>query len=178
MWGCFMKRRIVAGVLPTEWESAPKQLAQLYALEQPRLALHFGVSERARGFVLETRGRNECRDAPDARGARPLSRCISESAPESLDVSIPAKRIVARLTALGIPAGLSDDAGAYLCNAVLFHALRLAEAEQGPRVGFIHIPPRISDRAAARTLDWDTAMAGGLEIIRVCLGLRELARQR
>ncbi len=125
----FPRRRIVADVLPTEWAAAPKQLEQLYARERPNLALHFGVSERAKGFVIETRARNECRYAPDARGARPPRAASPRQRTSALGVSIPAKRIVARLSALSIPAELSDDAGAYLCNAVLFHALCLAEAE-------------------------------------------------
>lgn len=169
----FPRRRIVAEVLPTEWVGAPKRLKQLYERERPNLALHFGVSERAKGFVIETQARNECRYAPDARGARPASRCISEAAHEALGVSIPAKRIVARLTALSIPAKLSDDAGAYLCNAVLFHALCLAEAENGTSAGFIHIPASIAEYGTTRALGWDMAIAGGIEIIRACLGLPE-----
>ena len=82
----FPKHHIVSDVLPAEWVAAPKRLARLYTREQPHLALHFGVSKRAKGFVIETQGRNECRNAPDARGARPRSRCISETAFKVLGV--------------------------------------------------------------------------------------------
>jgi pyroglutamyl-peptidase len=174
----FPRRRIVADVLATDWAAAPKQLAQLYAREQPFLALHFGVSERARGFVIETRAQNKCKSAPDATGVLPRSGCISETEPDALGVSLPAESILTRLRALSIPAQLSDDAGSYLCNAVLFHALCLAETGSEPcATGFIHIPVLIPERRTARTLDWDTAMAGGIEILRVCLGLAAVTRR-
>ncbi len=37
-----------------------------------------------------------------------------------------------------VPAEISDDAGGYVCNAALYHALRTAAS--GTRVGFVHVP--------------------------------------
>jgi pyroglutamyl-peptidase len=93
-------------------------------------------------------------------------------------VTLPARLIVERLTGLGLPAELSDDAGAYLCNAVLFHGLLLSERETARcATGFIHIPTHIADTSRGPGLDWDGAVAGGIEIIRTCLGLSGGARR-
>lgn len=170
----FRKRRIEAVVLPTEWETAPKRLARLYADLQPGLALHFGVSERARAFVIETQAHNTCRHAPDALGALPRAAVLAEEKDPCIGVALPAERIVARLRGLSLPAHLSEDAGGYICNALLFHALHLAEAAKPAcRVGFVHIPHEVP----GPHLDWRMAIEGGLEILRVCAGLPEL-RQR
>jgi pyroglutamyl-peptidase len=172
----FRAHRVVARILPTEWEAVPDRLAAHYARERPCLGLHFGVSERASGFVIETLARN-VRDAlPDAAGAMPRAACVVEKGPECLTTNLPTEEIVARLGALGLPACLSNDAGAYLCNTALYTALALAdEGPRTPAIGFVHIPVSLERRGngkpvRGRRLDWEGALAGGLEIIRACLG--------
>jgi len=172
----FHAHRVVARILPVEWDAAPDRLAAHYARERPHLALHFGVSERASGFVIETLARNVRSAVPDAAGAMPRATCIIEKGPESLLSNLPAEEIVMRLGALGIPAHISNDAGTYLCNAALYTALGLAaDGRAAPAVGFVHIPVSLERRGAerpsrGRSLDWEGALAGGLEIIRTCLG--------
>ena len=171
----FRSRRIVTAVLPTEWQAAPRRLAELYRKETPALVLHFGVSGRARDLVIETRAHNRCGPSPDANGVRPKTTCIAGNGPARLDVGLPVESIVDRLHAMGIPASRSNDAGSYLCNAVLYHSLRLASAMDAPAaVGFVHIPTELADLAAGnpgRRLTGIEALAGGIEIIRTCLGL-------
>lgn len=160
----FPRRRIVSAVLPTEWVAAPKQIAQLYQRHDPGIALHFGVSERAKGFVIETLARNECRLTPDAAGALPHMSYVLAKCPRTLDATLPVDDIIRRLRELNIPAEASSDAGRYLCNAVLFHALaQPSSGAAGRAVGFIHMPTRISD--------WDLTLAGALEILRASLDL-------
>ncbi|MBO6053256.1 MAG: pyroglutamyl-peptidase I, partial [Clostridia bacterium] len=53
--------------------------------------------------------------------------------------SLPVPRIVGRLTEKKIPAAVSFTAGAYVCNSLMYAALRLTEA-RGIPAGFIHLP--------------------------------------
>ncbi len=57
--------------------------------------------------------------------------------------TLPLDAIHNRLLAAGIPAQLSGTAGAFLCNALMYHALR-ASADRSPSppcgCGFIHVP--------------------------------------
>lgn len=168
----FTAHRVVGRILPTEWVRAPADLEALYARERPKLALHFGVSERANGFVIETQGKKALRALPDASGAYPPLDSQT-SAPTALAVQLPTREIVERLQALGIAARLSDDAGAYLCNAVLYRSLELALAAKEPvKVGFVHIPHVIAPAGSGgmASLDFSQALAGGLEVIRAALG--------
>ena len=73
---CFVGAKLIAGVLPTEWLAAPRQMEILLAQARPDLILHFGVSARARGFEIEQRGQNRCLLAPDAGGAFPVSTAV------------------------------------------------------------------------------------------------------
>jgi pyroglutamyl-peptidase len=166
-------------VLPTEWSAGPRRLERLLAEVEPDLALHFGVSSRARGFEIEQRARNACATTPDASGALPTGAAIREGGTEHLPASLPVRHIVARLRQLGIPAFVSRDAGTYLCNAALYHSLVCAKDEgaAGRRVGFVHIPATLArpggpnrGRTGACPLTWDEALDGALEILAACLG--------
>ena len=173
---------IRAEVLPTEWRAGPDRLARLLDEHDPVVALHFGVSYRARGFVVETRARNERRGIEDACGDVPGNVCIASGGPAEMPATLPTGLIVERLRRKGLPVQLSRDAGGYLCNEILYHSLREARCRGagciGARRGFIHIPDRLTDgarggsrRAAATLLDWDSALDGGLEIMAVCAGV-------
>ena len=170
----FVGVHLTVAVIATEWLAAPQRLNRLLAESRPDVALHFGVSSRARGFELELRARNACSAVPDASGALPPDdKCDADGA-EHLPVSLPVRQIAQRLRRLGIPAFLSRDAGAYLCNAALYHSLRLARAAPRRRVGFIHIPAALARSAPCRPgacpLGWDAAVLGALEILAGCLG--------
>lgn len=162
----FPAHRIVTRILPTEWHTGPVRLARLLRRESPVLALHFGVATGAAGLRIETVARNACRDAADATGAMPLAPLLSRSGPGDLEATIPTRDIERRLSALGLPAHLSDDAGGYLCNAILYHSLLAACGPGNARLtGFIHIPPDLS----GPPLTYPDAVRASLEIIRVCL---------
>lgn len=169
--------RFAFEVLPTEWAAGPRRLNRLLAETAPDLALHFGVSSRARGFEIEQRARNACAATPDASGALPKGVAVQDGGAEHLPASLPVRHIVARLRRLGIPAFVSRDAGAYLCNAALYHSLSSARDASGRRVGFVHIPATLArpgganrGRSGACPLTWEEALDGALEIVAACLG--------
>ena len=130
----FPDARFVTEVLPTEWVGAPRRLAAVIAEVEPDLALHFGVSSRARGFEIEQRAHNSlpanagcvrraaagCHRARGRRRRAARQRC-------------PCRTSCSALQRRGIPAYVSRDAGAYLCNAVLYHSLQIVRG-RGPRL--------------------------------------------
>lgn len=172
----FSAHRVVARILPTEWQRAPERLKAFYAREQPKLVLHFGVSREATCYVIETLARNACRPAADAAGQIPDSDRLLRDGPPTLPARLPVEDIVQRLKAINVPVVTSDDAGGYLCNALLYRSLLLAAEHEGVEgVGFLHIPETIQPaslpgRDAGPRFDWGTALIGGLEIIRTSLG--------
>ena len=178
--------RIVCHVLPTEWQAGLARAADLYRTHDPMLALHFGVSGRAKGFEIETRGRNVCARTLDAAGCLPAGSCLTSEGPEFLPATLPAAHIVQRLRRRGIPAMLSRDAGGYLCNALLYRSQELARGRLSPmRSGFIHLPSDlVNERNPARgplpgcRLNWRDVIDGGLEIIAASLGRPAQAMRR
>jgi pyroglutamyl-peptidase len=171
--------RIATAILPTEWLAAPQRLDQLLGEVRPDLALHFGVSGRARGFEVEMRACNRCATSPDASGALPPAATVRDGDAVQLRAGLPVQYLVARLRRRGIPAFVSRDAGDYLCNATLYHSLTRAREATGRRVGFIHVPATLArpggenrGRCGACALTWEQVIEGGLEVLAACLGRR------
>jgi pyroglutamyl-peptidase len=168
---------IDAHVLPTEWQRGPWALEDAVLAATPDVVLSFGIAGRAKGFEIETRARNVMSDKPDAAGLDGSGNWIDRDAPERLDASLPVSDIVRRLRARGIPVIPSRSAGTYICNATLFHALRLTR--QFPRmtqVGFIHLPAELPVPGRRQTevnrsspLTWNQAVIGAVEIVASCL---------
>ena len=153
-------------VLPTEWGAAPRSAVDLIARFKPSVVLHFGVAHDCIGLRIETQATNTCRMAVDASGLKPLSPSLVQAGAARLAVTLPIHQITRNLASRGIPASLSGDAGAYLCNAVLYRSLEYVHSVSMPtRVGFIHIPTKLQRPA----LSFDDAVTGALEIIAVCV---------
>ena len=133
---------LLTEVLPTDWRQASARFGRFLNDARPDLLVHFGVSSRARGFVLETRAFNQTSRRADCYGACAPERWLRRSGPAMLKACLPCARLVQRLRSEGIAATLSADPGRYLCNAVFFESLMRAGAgERAPLVGFVHIPP-------------------------------------
>lgn len=149
-------------ILPTEWEIAPRIVADLIAQYDPTAALHFGVARGAEGFRIEIQAANTCRPMPDAEGRLPVLDRHSADGPDVRTATLPHDVILKRLACHGLPAALSDDAGGFLCNAVLYHSLAAARATQRPMLsGFVHIPADFT----ASGLSFDDALRGSAIII-------------
>jgi pyroglutamyl-peptidase len=149
----------VTEILPTEWAAAPARLAEMMGTLYPDVAIHFGVSPRARGFEIETRAVNQCAPLADACGALPAGLAVDPGGPDQLRTRLPAAHIVARLRALGIPAFLSRDAGTYLCNAVLYASLDglREDAGQGAAQDSVRGSGGYSTETASRSPDQPAA---------------------
>lgn len=154
-------------IFETAWGAAPLRAAHLIALHRPMLALHFGVAREAAGFRIERTAQNLCRIAADVTGCLPAASHLDGAGPETRTSGIDTGALAARLASRGYPVSISDDAGAYLCNAVLYHSLSAAEAlaPAACRSGFIHIPSDLS----GPPLSYPEALEGSLEIIRALL---------
>ncbi|MBS0252256.1 MAG: pyroglutamyl-peptidase I [Proteobacteria bacterium] len=157
----------IAAVLPTEWRRAPELVAALQDRFQPRLALHIGVATGAQNIRLETCAENVCRDALDAAGLLPVAASLCADGPPKRRANIDVGAIANVLRAHGTQCAISDNAGGYLCNAVLYQSLARAEARGCGAVGFVHIP---ADLGLAGAITMDDALTAILAVIGTALG--------
>lgn len=130
-----------AVLIPVCW-GAPKQvLAPLVSQYRPDCIIAMGEGEPG-VFRLETIARNARLERADNEGRYPNGECIESKGPELRIASADCKALHATLSAQGIPVKLSVDAGAFLCEEMLYTLESLRENHESLQsVLFVHLPP-------------------------------------
>lgn len=78
---------------------------------------------------------------PDNEGQQPLDGPIFADGETAYFTTLPIKAMVAAIREAGIPASVSNTAGTYVCNHLMYGVLyTLAKKYPGVRGGFIHVP--------------------------------------
>ncbi|MBD2801246.1 pyroglutamyl-peptidase I [Xenorhabdus sp. M] len=80
---------------------------------------------------------------PDNAGKQPIDIPVIKDGPSAYFSSLPIKAIVNELKLAGIPASVSQTAGTFVCNHVMYgllHYLSLNPLYPAVRGGFIHVP--------------------------------------
>lgn len=134
--------RIVARQLPVVFSDV---LGVLYAAMdevEPDLILSVGQAGGRSDITVERIGINvdDARIADNA-GQQPVDEPIVADGPAGYFSTLPIKAIVAALRSAGIPASVSQTAGTFTCNRVMYGLLHRLHAQgNGVRGGFVHIP--------------------------------------
>jgi pyroglutamyl-peptidase len=133
---------VIAGrTLPVRLAEVGPRLAELIHELRPRAVIGLGLRPGETALGLERLAANVV-DFEIADNAGLVARgAVVAGGPAAYLSTLPLGAIRDRLLAAGIPAGLSGSAGQFVCNALMYHALRLA-AERAPPLpcGFIHLP--------------------------------------
>jgi pyroglutamyl-peptidase len=134
---------IVTAQLPVNWETAWPALQAAIEQTDPTWVLMLGVAGNRTAVTPESRARNHTAPRLDNAGADPpLNNVVVPEGPEYRNTTIPALLLVERFGERGVPTEVSTDAGDFLCNWTLYHALAYAEGRRSLRgVGFVHVPP-------------------------------------
>jgi pyroglutamyl-peptidase len=100
----------------------------------------FGLASRRRHICIETRARNARSILfPDANGYSPERGAIERGQIRSRTGNAPFHQLLQVVRQNKLPARLSRDAGAYLCNYAYWRALQHASSRHS-LVQFVHIP--------------------------------------
>lgn len=137
----FGEIRVTAEVLPVVFSGMPERIEALIESAAPRAVICLGLAPGSDTIRLERTAANLLDfDVADNAGETLEGPVRHDGAP-SLRSTLPLAMIERRVAASGIPVRGSDDAGRYLCNAVMYLALTSA-ARRSPRppCGFIHLP--------------------------------------
>lgn len=134
--------QVVAKELPCAFGDALTTLyAEMEAL-QPELIIAVGQAGGRADITVERIAIN-INDAriPDNNGNQPIDEPIIPGGPAAYFSTLPIKAIVDGIREAGIPASVSQTAGTYVCNHVMYGLLhRLAQQDNKVRGGFIHLP--------------------------------------
>ncbi|HIT33760.1 MAG TPA: pyroglutamyl-peptidase I [Candidatus Faecousia intestinigallinarum] len=126
--------------IPVEFGAAADTVLSTAAKISPDVILCVGQAGGRSAVTPERVGIN-LQDAriPDNAGELPQDIPIIPGAPAAYFATVPVKAMAAAIQAAGIPSEVSNTAGTYVCNDVLYRLLH-RYAGTSVRVGFLHVP--------------------------------------
>lgn len=126
-------------LLPVEFGRAAEITLERIKSLSPAAVVMFGQAGGRSAITPERRGRNIMNARiPDNAGNMPQFRSLSLYGPDEILSTLPLEGIVAAIRAEGLPAEISDNAGAFVCNSLLYGVLE--KVAPGVPAGFIHVP--------------------------------------
>ncbi|HET7768048.1 MAG TPA: pyroglutamyl-peptidase I [Chloroflexota bacterium] len=162
-------------VLPVVFAEAGGLLRREIDAFQPDVVLMLGLGGGS-ALRFERVGVN-LDDLPgrkDNRGESPEQRPIDPEGPAAYFSTLPVRRLVRHLREHGVPASESLSAGTFLCNHVLYAALRhCALTGIDAQVGFIHLPqlPELAAETPGREPGPSMALETQVRGVRLALEL-------
>jgi pyroglutamyl-peptidase len=141
--------RVVAVELPCVFGKALVALGEALERTRPVLAVALGLAAGREGLSIERVAINvDDARLPDNAGVLPVDRPITPGGPAAYWSTLPIKVLLADLRSRGLPAGISESAGTFVCNHLFYSLMHALRRRPGVRGGFVHVP--LSPTQAAR----------------------------
>ncbi len=133
---------IIKKVLPVVFGDAADELIEMIREELPDAVICTGLAAGREGITPELIAVN-MRHAriPDNAGAQPEQEKILPDGEDGLFSTLPIREMVQAMNDAGIHAEISEAAGTYVCNEVMYRLLDCCQKEfPDIKAGFIHLP--------------------------------------
>lgn len=134
--------RVIKRELPTEYLASLEVLNRIIDEVRPRILILVGQAGGRSSLTIERVALN-LREAsiPDNTGKIFKNQKIYEDGSDGYFSNLPLYKIVEGLKKEGIPAGISNTAGLFVCNNVLYNSLyRIDKEKLDMKAGFVHVP--------------------------------------
>lgn len=133
--------KILGRILPVDFNQSAEQLIELLDELKPDIHISLGLAGGRTKITPERIAINIKDGEPDNEGNRPQDELIDRDGREGYFSTLPIRQMVEALKLAGLPAEISNTAGTYLCNNVMYAGRKYAE-QFLPQMksGFIHIP--------------------------------------
>ena len=128
--------------LPTVFKESAKRLNEVINDVKPDAVLSVGQAGGRPGITMERIAINvDDARIPDNISQQPIDETIQTEGEAAYFTTLPIKRIVKAIREAGIPAEVSNSAGTFVCNHIMYQALFAATKADKPfKAGFMHIP--------------------------------------
>ena len=133
---------IVKLTVPTVFRAASRIVIEAIRREKPVAVLCIGQAG-GRAAVTPERVAINLMDAriPDNSGNQPADESIVPSAPDAYFATLPTRKMVEAIRERGIPAEVSNTAGTFVCNELMYSVLHALKTEFPNTIGgFMHVP--------------------------------------
>lgn len=131
---------ICGRILKVDFNEAATQLKEHINEIQPDIIISLGLAGGRFKITPERIAINVQDGEPDNNGYAPVDVKINEEGADAYLTNLPIRRMIDRLKEAGYPAEISNTAGTYLCNNIMYEGLTYAKQKGDVLSGFIHIP--------------------------------------
>lgn len=133
---------IVKAEIPTVFRKSIETLDLAISNENPDVVICVGQAGGRFDMTIERVAINlDDGRIKDNEGNQPIDEIIFANGKNAYFSSLPIKSIVSSITKAGIPASVSNSAGTYVCNHLMYGLLYLIETKYPDiKGGFIHVP--------------------------------------
>ncbi len=133
---------ILKAQLPTVFKKSFQILKDQIDLHNPDIVICVGQAGGRYEINVERVAINtDDARIPDNEGQQPIDIQIEEDGENAYFSNLPIKAMVQEIKFAGIPAAVSNTAGTFVCNHILYKLLHLISVENKKiRGGFIHVP--------------------------------------
>jgi len=133
---------VVKAELPTVFKKSIEKLEELIEREKPDITLCIGQAGGRFDITIERVAINmDDARIPDNEGNQPIDEPIYEDGENAYFAKLPIKAMVKEIRDNKIPASVSNTAGTFVCNHIMYGLLYLIDKKY-PNIkgGFIHVP--------------------------------------
>lgn len=133
---------IVKLMVPTVFGKSIDKTVEAIEKENPDVVLNIGQA----GGRFEITPERVAINVDDARikdneGNQPIDKAIYEDGQPAYFTSLPVKAMVKEIKSAGLPSSLSNSAGTFVCNHLMYGTLYyISKNKKDIRAGFIHVP--------------------------------------
>ena len=133
--------QVISRILPVDFAKAGGMIIDLIEEIEPEAVVSLGLAA-GRFKMTPERIAINFQDGPaDNEGNQPVDVMVKQEGATGYLSTLPIRKMVSRMMEEGLPAAVSNSAGAYLCNNVMYEALHYAHIHKKDMpAGFIHMP--------------------------------------
>lgn len=160
--------------IPTVFGKSAGVMKEAIRKENPNYVLSIGQAGGRYGLTPERVAINlDDARIPDNEGNQPIDMQIQPDGENAYFSQLPLKAMVKAMKEAGVPASISNSAGTFVCNHIMYQTLYLTHSEYpNVKAGFIHIPflpEQVTERPGTASMSLNDMVKGVIATIKAII---------
>jgi pyroglutamyl-peptidase len=160
--------------VPTAFDISTEVLLNEISRINPDIVLCVGQAGGRPCLTVERIAINlEDASIPDNKGSQPQDTAIVPGGPDAYFSNLPIKAMVQAMNQSGVPALVSNTAGTFVCNYVMYRLLHFINTQsKAMKGGFIHVPyspQQVLSRPSMPSMSLSDIQKGLLAAVKACV---------
>ena len=157
--------KIIKLEIPTVFGKSAEVVEAAMEKENPDYVVHIGQAGGRYGITPERVAINiDDARIHDNEGNQPIDQVIQPNGENAYFSQLPIKAMVTYMKKIGLPASVSNTAGTFVCNHIMYQSLHLTHTKfPNTKAGFIHVPflpEQVVDRPETPSMSLDDSVKG------------------